>query len=123
MIDSKYSRGTTTLVHDNGQGCHVLLHANDRATLNDVMATGYFDLANRNRGKHPFITEGDLIDVNAFDGYARLRVMSMDDQHQSIETLAVTAPVMFDEQPKAEVKRGPGRPTKAELAARAAQAN
>lgn len=121
MIDSKYIRGTTTLVHDNGRGCRILLHANDRATLDDVMTTGYFDLANRNRGHHPFFTVSDLIDVNTFDGYARLRVMSMDDQHLTIETLPVTAPVRFDEQGK--VKRGPGRPTEAERAARRAQAN
>ncbi|MGI9493086.1 MAG: hypothetical protein ACR2QF_11870 [Geminicoccaceae bacterium] len=106
MISSKYNQGTTTELHYNGRDCRLLLHVNDHATLEDVMADGYFDLPNRNRGAHPWISPGYLIDVNAFDGYARLRVMSMGADNADLKTMAVTTPVLFDQKPK----RRPGRP-------------
>lgn len=122
MRSGAYNMGTTTELSFNGAGCRFLLHVNDRATIEDVLKPGFFDLANRNRGKHPWITPGDFIEVDAFDGYVRLRVMTMDDNHASIETMPVTGPVMFDDhdKPKARPKGKPGRPTNEEIAARKA---
>ena len=121
MIDSGYNRGTTTELAFNGAGCRVLMHVNARVTIEDVMKPGFFDLANRNRGAHPWITPGDFIEVDAFDGYAKLRVMSMDESHASIEVMPVIGPVMFADHAKPKAKRG--RPTNAEIAAREASAH
>lgn len=124
MTPGNFHKGTTTELHYNGHGRSILFHVNDRASLEEIMADGYFDLANKNRGNHPWIKPGDLIDVDAFDGYARLRVMTMDGNHASVTTLAVIPPVMFGQEPeKPAAKRGPGRPPKAETEARAAARN
>lgn len=104
MIDSKYHKGDgLTRVHYNGQGHAFWCYVNRHASVDEIMADGFFDLANKNRGRPgqiieaDMVTPGDLIEIEAEDAAVRVRVMSMDQNGCSLTVKPFGEPLYFDD--------------------------
>jgi len=102
MIDSKYAKGVLTRVHHNGLGQSLYFYVNRHASIDEIMVDGFFDLANKNRGRPgqiveaDMITAGDWIKVDAADACAEVRVMSMDTSGTSLTVKAISPPMVYD---------------------------
>jgi hypothetical protein len=97
MLNSKYHRGITSLIHDNGRGRAFWDHCNPFVTLDQALDNCYFDLGNRNRGNNPMYRVGHMITIEASDGCTQVRIMSMGPDNLGITVRPVAAVIYFED--------------------------
>lgn len=78
MVNNDYFRGVFAAVFSNGRGRTYFDYASKDLPLDKILVDGFFDHVNKNTGKQPVMTPGDLIEIDAADACARARVMEFD---------------------------------------------
>lgn len=78
MVNNDYFRGVFAAVFSNGRGRTYFDFASKDLPLDKILVDGFFDHVNKNKGKNPMMTPGDLIEIDAADACARARVMEFD---------------------------------------------